>query len=56
MLLLHVREGSPVVASSNYGSGTKLMTLADLSRPVFRGTVDEIDLSVHQPGRAYVAV
>lgn len=36
--------GEPVVPASTYGSGTVLVTLADLDHPVFRGTVDEIDV------------
>jgi HlyD family secretion protein len=41
---LNLEEGEPVVPSSSYGSGTVLCTLADLDHPVFRGTVDEIDV------------
>lgn len=40
---LDVELGEPVVPASNFGSGTVLCVLADLERPVFRGTVDEID-------------
>lgn len=36
--------GEPVVPTSSYGAGTVLVTLADLDHPVFRGTVDEIDV------------
>lgn len=41
---LEQEEGQPIVPSSSYGSGTELCVLADLDRPVFRGTVDEIDV------------
>jgi len=44
VLRLDLREGAPVVPSSSYGSGTVLVTLGDLDRLVFRGTVDEIDV------------
>ncbi len=40
-----VREGDPVTPASNYGVGTVLAVLGDLDRPVFRGTVDEIDVA-----------
>ena len=36
--------GEPVVQASTFGAGTVLVTLADLDHPVFRGTVDEIDV------------
>lgn len=36
--------GEPVVPASTFGAGTVLVTLADLDHPVFRGTVDEIDV------------
>ncbi len=41
---LPLREGAPVVASSSYGSGSVLMTIADLAHPLFLGTVAEIDV------------
>lgn len=40
---LPVELGQPVVPSSTFGAGTLLVTIADLDRPVFRGTVDELD-------------
>lgn len=41
---LPAEVGQPVVPASSYGSGTQLLILADLSRLVFRGTVNEIDV------------
>jgi len=41
---LRGEPGEPVVPSSNFGSGTELLILADLTHPVFRGTIDEIDV------------
>lgn len=40
---LPVELGQPITPGSTFGSGTLLMTIADLDRPVFRGTVDELD-------------
>jgi HlyD family secretion protein len=37
------RPGAPIVPSSLYGTGSEFLTLADMDRLVFRGTVDEID-------------
>ncbi|MHC4379508.1 MAG: efflux RND transporter periplasmic adaptor subunit [Planctomycetota bacterium] len=42
--------GEPVVPASTFGPGTILLTLADLEHPVFRGTVDEIDVGRLQEG------
>jgi HlyD family secretion protein len=39
-----VEVGDPVVPLSSYQEGTVLMTMADMERLVFRGTVDEIDV------------
>ncbi len=40
---LPVELGQPVTPASTFGAGTLLLTIADLDRPVFRGTVDELD-------------
>lgn len=39
-----VEVGDPVVPLSTYQEGTVLMTMADMSHLLFRGTVDEIDV------------
>jgi HlyD family secretion protein len=39
-----VEVGDPVVPLSTYQEGTVLMTMADMGRLIFRGTVDEIDV------------
>jgi HlyD family secretion protein len=39
-----VREGDPVTPASTFGIGTVIAVLGDLDQPVFRGTVDEIDV------------
>lgn len=44
VIALDLKVGEPVVPSSSYGSGTALAILADLEHPIFRGTVDEIDV------------
>jgi len=52
VITLDVEVGEPVIPASSFGSGTVLVTLADLSQPVFRGTVDEIDVGRLSPGMA----
>ena len=44
VLSRHVNVGDPVVPLTSYQAGTELMTLADMSDLMFRGTVDEIDV------------
>jgi HlyD family secretion protein len=39
-----VNEGDPVVPLTSYQAGTKLLSLADMTTLLFRGTVDEIDV------------
>jgi HlyD family secretion protein len=39
-----VEVGDPVVPLSTYQEGTVLLTMADMERLIFRGTVDEIDV------------
>lgn len=39
-----IEIGDPVVPLSSYMEGTVLMTMADMSNLIFRGTVDEIDV------------
>lgn len=39
-----VRQGDPVTPASSFGIGTVIAVLGDLDQPVFRGTVDEIDI------------
>ncbi len=41
---LSAEVGQPVVPASSYGSGTELLILADMDHPIFRGTVNEIDV------------
>jgi HlyD family secretion protein len=45
-----VEVGDPVVPLSTYQEGTVLMTMADMDRLVFRGTVDEIDVGRLEEG------
>lgn len=39
-----VNVGDPVVAQSSYQAGATLMTIADMQRLIFKGTVDEINV------------
>jgi len=46
------REGAPIIPSSTYGTGSVFITLADMDRLLFRGTVDEIDVGKLAEGMA----
>lgn len=50
VLQRNVQEGDPVTAASTYQEGTELMTMADMGRLIFRGTVDEIDVGKLREG------
>jgi len=45
-----VNPGDPVVPLTSYQAGTALMTLADMGRLIFKGTVDEIDVGKLKDG------
>ncbi|HET7746839.1 MAG TPA: efflux RND transporter periplasmic adaptor subunit [Vicinamibacteria bacterium] len=45
-----VNEGDPVVPLTSYQAGTPMATIADMSRLVFKGTVDEIDVGKLKEG------
>jgi len=52
VLTLDVHPGDPVVPLTSYQEGTVLLTMADMDRLIFRGTVDEVDvgkLHIGQP-------
>ncbi len=51
VLSLDVHPGDPVVPLTSYQAGTALLTLADMERLIFRGTVDEIDVGRLEIGR-----
>ena len=49
VLQQNVNEGDPVVPLTNYQPGTELCSMADMSRLLFKGTVDEIDVGKLMP-------
>jgi HlyD family secretion protein len=51
VLSLELHPGDPVVPLTSYQAGTVLMTLADMSDLIFRGTVDEVDVGRLEVGR-----
>ena len=50
VLETRVEQGDPVVPLSNFQEGTVLVTMAEMSNLIFRGTVDEIDVGRLEEG------
>lgn len=50
ILVRNVNVGDPVVPLTRFQAGTELMTMADMSDLIFKGTVDEIDVGKLHPG------
>lgn len=50
VLSCEVHPGDPVVPLTPYQEGTVLITLADMTELIFRGTVDEVDVGKLNPG------
>jgi HlyD family secretion protein len=48
----HVNEGDPVVPLTSYQAGTELLSMAEMSDLIFKGTVDEIDVGKLSEGMA----
>jgi len=46
----NVNEGDPVVPLTSYQAGTELLTMAEMSDLIFKGTVDEIDVGKLKEG------
>ncbi len=44
VLNIDASQGDPVVPLTSYQAGTVLLTMADMEKLVFRGTVDEVDV------------
>jgi HlyD family secretion protein len=47
-----VEVGDPVVPLTSYQAGTELMKMADMSKLIFKGTIDEIDVGKVKEGLA----
>lgn len=50
VLEVPVEEGVQVIASSNFSAGTKLATIADVRKMIFKGKVDESEVGKIQKG------
>lgn len=51
ILEIPVREGDQVIASNNFNAGTTIATIADMSKMIFEGKVDEAEVGKLEEGK-----
>ncbi|MBU2950526.1 efflux RND transporter periplasmic adaptor subunit [Tamlana agarivorans] len=56
ILEIPVREGNQVIESNNFNDGTTIATIADMSKMIFEGKVDEAEVGKIQEGKAIKVV
>ncbi|AXG69522.1 multidrug resistance protein MdtE [Kordia sp. SMS9] len=49
ILIIPVKEGDQVIESNNFNAGTSIATIADLSKMIFEGKVDEAEVGKLKP-------
>lgn len=54
ILEIPVREGDQVIESNNFNAGTTIATIADMSKMIFEGKVDEAEVGKLNEGRELV--
>jgi len=56
ILEIPVREGDQVIESNNFNAGTTIATIADMSKMIFEGKVDESEIGKLSEGKEIVVV
>ncbi|UKM65777.1 efflux RND transporter periplasmic adaptor subunit [Flavobacteriaceae bacterium GSB9] len=56
ILEIPVREGDQVIQSNNFNAGTTIATIADMSKMIFEGKVDEAEVGKLKEGKAIKVV
>ena len=56
ILEIPVREGDQVIQSNNFNAGTTIATVADMSKMIFEGKVDESEVGKLEEGKAIIVV
>jgi HlyD family secretion protein len=56
ILEIPVREGDQVIESNNFNAGTTIATIADMSKMIFEGKVDESEIGKLSEGREITVV
>ena len=56
ILEIPIREGNQVIESNNFNDGTTIATVADMSKMIFEGKVDEAEVGKLEEGKEIVVV
>ena len=56
ILEIPVREGDQVIQSNNFNAGTTIATIADMSKMIFEGKVDESEVGKLEEGKDIVVI
>jgi len=56
VLQIPIREGDQVIQSNNFNAGTTIATIADMSKMIFEGKVDEAEVDKLEEGKDIVVV
>jgi HlyD family secretion protein len=56
VLEIPVREGDQVIESNNFNAGTTIATIADMSKMIFEGKVDEAEVGKLEEGKEIIVV
>ena len=56
VLEIPVREGDQVIQSNNFNAGTTIATIADMSKMIFEGKVDEAEVGKLEEGKDIVVI
>ncbi|WP_397364757.1 efflux RND transporter periplasmic adaptor subunit [Olleya sp. R77988] len=56
ILEIPIREGDQVIQSNNFNAGTTIATVADMSKMIFEGKVDEAEVGKLEEGKEIIVV
>jgi HlyD family secretion protein len=56
ILEIPVREGDQVIESNNFNAGTTIATIADMSKMIFEGKVDEAEVGKIEEGKEIIVI
>jgi len=56
VLQIPIREGDQVIQSNNFNAGTTIATVADMSKMIFEGKVDEAEVGKLEEGKDIVVI
>jgi len=56
VLEIPIREGDQVIESNNFNAGTTIATIADMSKMIFEGKVDEAEVGKLEEGKEIIVI